>query len=519
MKQKFEILLVGGAVRDKLLGLEVKDHDWLAVGATPEYFINQNYKEAGKDFPVFLHPETGDEYALARTERKVGHGYNGFEASFDPTVSVEDDLFRRDLTINAMAERDNGEIVDPFNGMKDIQNKVLRHVSKHFAEDPVRVLRVSRFMARYSSLGFKVHEDTIQMMREMVDNGELNHLTSERVFKELEKVFDEPTPSAFFQTMRDCGALKIVFPEVDQLFGVKQPKEHHPEIDTGIHTLMVLDQAKKISNGDHAIMYAALTHDLGKGITPKEILPKHLGHETAGLKLVKAMNERLKVPSFFKNLALLNCEFHTKCHRALDMNPPKIHELFKSFDAYRRDSLFKSFLKACEADARGRTGFENRDYPQPQFLLQCLEAAQQVNAKEFLEKGLKGKEIGEAVEAQRKHVINIEAKFAEHKIEPLKEKWRDFFNNFDNLSNEEVYKGFKQLNIKHDTLIVEKLMEHLEVKNQNIINIAKDLNAIDPQKYLDEGLVNQAIGLAIENEKIEIIENYRKKPKRKLKRN
>jgi tRNA nucleotidyltransferase (CCA-adding enzyme) len=517
MKQEEEILLVGGAIRDKLLNREIKDKDYLVVGYTQEYFIENGYEKVGEDFPVFLHPVTKDEYALARTERKMGNGYGGFEMTFDPTVSIEEDLFRRDLTINAMAERDSGEIIDPFNGMEDLNNKILRHVSDHFSEDPVRVLRVARFMARYKDLGFKVHEDTMVLMKEMSYSGELNHLTSERVFKELEKVFEEPNPEAFFETLRECEALEVIFPEINDLFGVPQPELHHPEIDTGVHTLMALKQAKIISNGKPSVMYATLLHDLGKGITPADILPQHIGHEKKGVPLVEEVNERLKVPNYFKKLAVLSCEQHTTAHRSLELKHVKVHELFKRFDAYRNQDIFLDFLMVCESDAKGRLYLENREYPQADFLRTCLNAALTVTAQPFLDKGLKGKDIGEAVEAERLSQIFVAKKLAKHNLDKMEQEWKPFLENFNNASDSLILRGFKNLGVQNNTLLLEKLIENFEINNPKILNIAKDINNIDPSVYIEQGLKNIEIGLAIENEKTNILKKHKEKPKSRLK--
>ena len=514
-----EIYLVGGAVRDKLLNLDVKDEDWVVVGGTPEDFLSKGYEQVGADFPVFLHPNTKDEYALARKERKVGVGYNGFETVFDPSVTLEEDLFRRDLTINAMAMDNDGNIIDPYDGLSDMENKKLRHVSEHFAEDPLRVLRVARFMARYHKLGFTVHEDTMGLMKQIVDSGELKHLTAERVFKELdEKVFKEPNPEQFFYTLKDCGALNQVFPEIDQLFGVAQPPKHHPEIDVGIHTMLVLEQAKKVSNNDHAVMYAALVHDLGKGITPKDMLPQHIGHETTGIPLVEEMNERLKVPSYYKALSTKMCKLHTKCHRALDLSNRKLYDLFKEVDAYRNDKLFNDLLLTCEADARGRTGLEDRIYNQPDYLRFCLGYSKNVDVKKFVEKGFKGAEIGEAIELERIQKLQTAKRLYPPHLKQKAEENRKVFENFDNLSKTEVLRLMKSFGTEHSSDYLEAVYNCLEINNPKIVNIAQDISKIDPSVFLEQGLVNHEIGLAIGQAKNDIIKKHMEAPKLNRKR-
>ena len=386
--------LVGGAVRDQLLGLPVKDRDWVVVGATPEDMLAAGFVQVGADFPVFLHPDTKEEYALARTERKSGVGYKGFICDFSPRVTLEDDLLRRDLTINAMALAEDGTLIDPYGGKQDLEQKRLRHVSDAFREDPLRVLRVARFASRLAPLGFQVAEETLQYMREMSDSGELAFLTPERVWQETERALGEQMPWVYFQVLRDCHALKVIMPELDALFGVPQPPQHHPEIDTGLHSLLVLEQAAKLSDSTE-VRFAALVHDLGKGTTPEEMLPRHLDHEQRGLKLIKRLCQRLKVPNAHQALALLASEYHTHCHRALELRPSTIVKLLKHCDAFRRPERFEQFLQVCEADARGRTGLEQRVYPQPELLRAALAAARTVSAKELAAQGLSGAEIGE----------------------------------------------------------------------------------------------------------------------------
>lgn len=392
--------LVGGAVRDELLKRKVTERDWVVVGATPDEMFQQGYIKVGKDFPVFLHPETKEEYALARTERKSGKGYYGFECNFDSTVTLEDDLLRRDLTVNAIAKDSDGNIIDPFNGVKDLENKVLRHVSKAFNEDPVRILRVARFMARYQPLGFSVADDTMQLMQSMVTAGEVDALVSERVWQEFNKALGEACPCAFIETLRESGALKILFPELDRLWGVPQRPEYHPEIDCGIHTMMVLDVACNLTDCK-ITRFAALCHDLGKGVTPKSELPSHKGHEARGVPLVNAVCDRYKIPKEYRDLAAKTSKWHLHVHRALELTPKTILKLFEALDLFRRPEIFEKFLIACIADARGRTGFENKDLPQVDYLRSCVQAVLAVRADEFVAGGLTGDKIKEALHKAR----------------------------------------------------------------------------------------------------------------------
>ena len=364
--------LVGGAVRDKLLGIEVKDRDWVVVGATPDDLLSLGYRQVGKDFPVFLHPETKEEYALARTERKTGHGYKGFDFDASPSVTLEEDLLRRDLTINAMAEDENGNIIDPYGGLYDMHGGFLRHVSDAFIEDPLRVLRVARFAARFAHRGFRVQEETIELMHSITTSGELEHLVPERVWKEFELALTSTTPSEFIRVLSDCGALAVILPEVENLFGVPQPEKYHPEIDTGVHILMSLAQARKLSD-DSAVMYATLVHDVGKGLTDPEQWPSHVGHETAGLRLLDAIESRLPIPKEHAALSRLVCEHHTKMHRVEELRPKTVLKLLESLDAFRRPERLEKFLFACEADARGRKGLENSGYPQRNYLTTVLD--------------------------------------------------------------------------------------------------------------------------------------------------
>jgi tRNA nucleotidyltransferase (CCA-adding enzyme) len=395
-----EIYLVGGAVRDELLGYPVAERDWVVVGARPEDLLDQGYQQVGKDFPVFLHPESKDEYALARTERKSGHGYTGFAVHYDPAVTLEEDLLRRDLTVNAMARDGVGNIIDPYGGQADLAARILRHVSEAFVEDPLRVLRTARFAARYAHLDFAVAPETIALMADIVSQGELGHLSTERIWVEMEKALAERNPEVFIQVLRDCGALEQLLPELEALFGVPQTAAHHPEIDTGVHTLMALQQAVKLS-ANTEVRFAVLLHDLGKGTTPQAEWPRHIAHEHRGLKLVKAACARLRTPNRHRELALQVCEYHTHCHRALELRGNTILKLFNATGALRRPERFEDFLLACEADSRGRLGFEAREYPQADYLRRALTIAREVTAAEFTEQGLEGKALGEAINAER----------------------------------------------------------------------------------------------------------------------
>jgi len=369
-----KIYLVGGAVRDKLLGLPVTDRDWVVVGARQNEMLDLGFAQVGNDFPVFLHPQTKEEYALARTERKTAPGHTGFVFDANETVTLEQDLARRDLTINAIAETADGELIDPYNGQDDLAGRVLRHVSPAFEEDPLRVLRVARFAARFHSLGFRVAPETNAIMRKIVHSGELASLVSERVWQELAKALVSKSPDAFVTVLRDCEALGIVLPEIDALFGVPQPAKFHPEVDTGLHLLMCLQQARLLSD-DPQVLYATLVHDVGKGATDRTLWPSHKGHETLGLPLLDAIAARLKVPNDFAKLAALVCEHHTKLHRLEQVDADKALALLEAIDVFRRPERLDKFLLACEADARGRTGFEDRDYPQRAFLQTLAEAA------------------------------------------------------------------------------------------------------------------------------------------------
>ncbi|ERH51223.1 tRNA nucleotidyl transferase [Ectopseudomonas chengduensis] len=395
-----QIYKVGGAVRDRLLGRPVSEVDWVVVGASAEQMLELGYRPVGADFPVFLHPQTGEEYALARTERKSGRGYGGFTFHASPDVTLEQDLIRRDLTVNAMAEDDQGNLIDPYNGQQDLQARILRHVSPAFAEDPLRVLRVARFAARYAPLGFSVAPETLMLMRQLAESGELAHLTAERSWKEISRALMEPRPDVFVQVLRDCGALAALLPEVDDLFGVPQPQAHHPEIDTGEHVLSVLRQCAEHDQPLN-VRWASLLHDVGKGLTPEDQWPRHIAHEQKGLRLIQAINERCKAPRDCAELAMLVGEFHTHGHRALELRPSTLLELLQRFDVFRRPQRFAEFVAACEMDARGRLGLEQREYPQGAYLLGAAEAARQVPVKPLLEKGFKGAELGEALSRAR----------------------------------------------------------------------------------------------------------------------
>ncbi|MHB1084424.1 MAG: multifunctional CCA addition/repair protein [Thiobacillus sp.] len=372
-----KIYTVGGAVRDRLLGLPVADRDFVVVGATPDEMLALGFQPVGKDFPVFLHPHTHAEYALARTERKSGHGYTGFRVYAAPEVTLEDDLLRRDLTINAVAEDEAGVLVDPYGGQRDLAARVFRHVSEAFAEDPVRILRVARFAARFAD--FSVAPETLALMQRMVDNGEVDALVSERVWQEVARGLMEAHPSRMFHVLRDCGALARLFPEIDRLFGVPQPPEHHPEVDTGVHVMLVVDWAAR-QGFSLPVRFAALTHDLGKGVTPPELWPKHHGHEAKSVELVRALSERIRVPVECRELAIAVARDHGNVHRALELRAATVVELLERIDAFRRPERFGEMLQACECDFRGRPGYEARDYPPPAYLQHAFAVARGVDA-------------------------------------------------------------------------------------------------------------------------------------------
>jgi tRNA nucleotidyltransferase (CCA-adding enzyme) len=393
--------LVGGAVRDKLLGIPVKDRDWVVVGATPEEMLDKGFNPVGKDFPVFLHPETREEYALARTERKSGKGYKGFTFHASTDVTLEEDLQRRDLTINAIAEDEHGNLIDPYAGVADLKAGLLRHVSSAFVEDPLRVLRIARFAA---TLGFKIAPETMTLLKEISNSDELDALIPERVWTEWEKALLGKYPARFILVLRSCNALKKLFPEIEALFGVPQTKEYHPEIDTGLHTIMSLNQSTRLSS-DPVIRFAALVHDLGKATTPKDKLPSHHGHEARGAKIIDKLCQRYRIPNKYRELAVNVSKFHLDCHRILEMKPETILKKLEQLDAFRRPERFQQFLLACEADARGRAGFEDRDYPQAEYFSNALQAANDINTSKLQEQGLEGKAFGE--EIQKLRVNNI----------------------------------------------------------------------------------------------------------------
>ena len=399
-----KIYRVGGAVRDKLLNYPSDENDWVVVGATPEKMVELNYVPVGSDFPVFIHPQTGEEFALARTERKSGHGYQGFTFHAAADVSLEQDLIRRDLTINAMAEDSDGSIIDPYGGQRDLNDRILRHVSDAFTEDPLRVLRVARFAARYHHLGFTIAPETLDLMSSITESGQLEYLVAERVWKETERALGERSPDIYIQTLRDCGALKVLFPEVDCLFGVPQRADYHPEIDTGIHTLMALQQSVRLSDSS-AIRFAVLVHDLGKGITPDDVLPSHTGHEERGVSLVNNLCDRLKVPNHFRQLALAVTEFHLMCHKALQLTPESILNLFRVVGGLKSPDRLEDFLLCCEADARGRKGYEERGYPPANFLRAALEKVSAVSIADLVDNGVDGAEIGRQLDLRRNACI------------------------------------------------------------------------------------------------------------------
>jgi tRNA nucleotidyltransferase (CCA-adding enzyme) len=399
--------IVGGAVRDKLLGLPVRDRDWVVVGATAadiDALLARGFRPVGQDFPVFLHPETHEEYALARTERKVAAGYRGFAVQVSPEVTLEEDLRRRDLTINAMAETEDGDLIDPYGGRQDLHGRLLRHVSEAFAEDPVRILRVARFAARFAPLGFAVAPETNALMRRMVDNGEVNALVPERVWQELQRALGEPCPSAFFEALRACGALARLFPEIERLWGVPQPPQHHPEVDTGVHTMMVLESAARLT-GDTRVRFAALVHDLGKGTTPPEQWPRHLAHEERSVALVTDLCARFRIPNEYRDLAVLVARHHGQVHRAEELRPGTVLELLEATDAFRRPERFEQFLLACEADSRGRTGHEDSVFTQGIYLRRARQTAQAVDASGLSEEGFSGKALGEELARRRSEAL------------------------------------------------------------------------------------------------------------------
>ncbi|MGV6988992.1 multifunctional CCA addition/repair protein [Testudinibacter sp. P80/BLE/0925] len=405
----FQTYLVGGAVRDQLLGLAVQDRDWVVVGATPHQLLKCGYQQVGQDFPVFLHPQSKEEHALARTERKSGYGYQGFTVDFTPDISLEQDLLRRDLTINAIAQAENGELIDPYHGIQDLKNRTLRHVSPAFAEDPLRVLRVARFHARFAKLGFEIAPETLQLMQQISAGGELQHLSAERVWLETEKALSTDSPQIYFRTLRACGALAVLFPEINALFGVPNPEKHHPEIDSGIHTLMVLEQAATLTaetpQSAVAVRFAALCHDLGKALSPKDHLPHHHGHEERGVAPIQQLCQRLKVPNQYRDLAVLACRYHTHIHRIQEMKAQTIVRFFDRIDAWRKPENLRHLITVCLADSRGRLGFENSNYPQAQIALEYYQSAVSADVQQIIAAGYQKQQIREQLTKRRVELV------------------------------------------------------------------------------------------------------------------
>lgn len=415
VKTPFHVYLVGGAVRDQLLNLPIKDRDWVIVGATPQALLDLGYQQVGKDFPVFLHPQSKEEYALARTERKSGQGYTGFICDFSADITLEQDLIRRDLTINAMAQDLQGNLYDPYHGADDLRQRILRHVSPAFVEDPLRVLRVARFAARYHHLGFTIAPETLQLMQTLTQQGELQHLTAERVWAETEKALNEKNPEIYFETLRQVGALAVLFPELDALYGVPNPVKYHPEIDSFVHTMMVLQQATLLSEQvdchKSAVRFAAICHDLGKAKTPKSNWPHHHGHEKLGITPTRNLCKRLKVPSYYQQLAELTCEYHTHIHKIVELRPETVMKLFNTFDVWRKPLRFMEFLLVCFADTRGRKGFEHSQYPQQEFALALYQAALKVDIQSIIAAGFEHKAIRDQL--NRGRIFAVKQKRAE----------------------------------------------------------------------------------------------------------
>ena len=401
-----QVFLVGGAVRDQLLQLKVKDRDYVVVGSTPEQLLQLGYQQVGKDFPVFLDPQTKEEYALARSERKTSNGYNGFTCYAGQDVTLEEDLLRRDLTVNAIALSDQGQYIDPYHGRQDINNKILRHISPAFSEDPLRVLRVARFAARFHKLGFHIAPETLTLMQQLSASGELNHLTAERIWLETAKALQTDSPHIYFQVLRDCGALAILFPEIDRLFGIPGPKRWHPEIDTGIHTLMVVEQAAKLSDS-LTFRFACLVHDLGKALTPQALWPSHKGHGMLGLKTIKALCVRLRIPNECRDLALLVSEHHTLVHSAFELRSATLVKLMDQCDAWRKADRFQQMLQCCVADSKGRTGFEDKPYPSADYIWQAFLIAQKVDVQDIIKQGVRGADIKPALRQARIDAVSL----------------------------------------------------------------------------------------------------------------
>ncbi|ASP48516.1 multifunctional CCA addition/repair protein [Cognaticolwellia beringensis] len=404
--QQLNTFLVGGAVRDALLNRAAVDKDYVVVGASVEEMLRLGFLQVGKDFPVFLHPKSKQEYALARTEKKAGQGYTGFNCNASPDVTLEEDLLRRDLTINAMAMDEHGKIIDPYNGQVDLKNRVLRHVSQAFIEDPLRVLRVARFAARYHEYGFVIAPETLALMTQLSESGELLSLSGERIWQEMERSLGEKNPEVFFQVLYQCQALKSIWPDLHNLWGIPNPEKWHPEICSGIHTMMVLKQAVLLSDKT-TIRFASVCHDLGKSLTEDVKLPSHPGHETAGLPLIETLCSRLRVPSAHKNLALKVCQFHLHLHKVFELKPSTILKLLDQLDVWRKPDEFTDFLLCCQADFTGRLGFESREYRQKDFLFSAYTLLNKITAKPFVEQGLKGFAIKEAIAQQRLHTLTL----------------------------------------------------------------------------------------------------------------
>jgi len=401
-----KVYQVGGVVRDRLLNLPVKDIDWVVVGATPKQMLKRGYQQVGKDFPVFLHPKTHEEFALARTERKTALGYHGFEFNTSPKVTLEEDLARRDLTINAMALSANGDIIDPYQGQQDLKNKYLRHVSNAFCEDPVRILRIARFAARYAHLGFQVAPETVDLMKSMVKNGEVDALSPERVFQEFCGALKEKSPQVFLETLRTCHALKVIFPEIDQLFGIPNPPQWHPEIDTGVHTLKVLQQCSLLTP-DPMVRFASICHDLGKGLTLKQYWPSHRGHEKKGVPVVTKLCHRLRVPKQWRELAELCCEYHIHTHKLSEMKASTIVKTLEKMDAFRRPERFLQYLIVCESDSKGRTGWETKPYPQKAYFQTLQQAASQIDTQQIAKECDNPKEISQQIHEARVNALHL----------------------------------------------------------------------------------------------------------------
>lgn len=405
-----QIFTVGGAVRDELLGLPVQDRDYVVVGASPEEMLARGFKPVGKDFPVFLHPKTHEEYALARTERKAGHGYKGFTFHAAPDVELDEDLARRDLTINAIARADDGTLTDPFNGIADIQARILRHVGPAFVEDPVRILRIARFSARFTD--FSVAPETLSLMRQMVDSGEIDHLVAERVWQELAKGLMETKPSRMIETLRACGALARLIPELDQLFGVPQRADYHPEIDTGTHVMMAVDDAA-VHGYALPVRFAVLLHDLGKGLTAATDLPRHPGHEARSAELVEKVCARLRTPVECRDLAILVARFHGDIRRGPELRAATIARLLERTDALRRPARFEQLLEACHCDYRGRLGWENKEIPSPELFQKALAAVRAIDAAAIARACSDPSKIPERLHAARSEAIRNSLALAE----------------------------------------------------------------------------------------------------------